>query len=100
MPLKLSLRKSISLVRACELESGCGQKDCRQIGLQVASRELKVFIRQRHVAERVEELVTQHNRCGGQLWVGGSQPPLLLAFLNLKQAGTSRLALVTSSPPL
>ena len=60
--------------------------------------------------ERVEELVTQHNRCGGKLWapwcctlyrlyrgwcsqarhipteVGGSQPPLLLAFLNLKQA--------------
>jgi len=41
--------------------------------------------RDQHVAERVEELVTQHNRCGGQLWVGGSQPPLLLAFLNLKQ---------------
>ncbi|CAE7948194.1 GATL10 [Symbiodinium sp. KB8] len=38
-----------------------------------------------HVVERVEELVTQHNRCGGKLWVGGSQPPLLLAFLNLKQ---------------
>ncbi|CAE7195994.1 GATL10 [Symbiodinium pilosum] len=38
-----------------------------------------------HVVERVEELVTQHNRCGGNLWVGGSQPPLLLAFLNLKQ---------------
>ena len=32
----------------------------------------------------VEELVAQHNRCGGKLWVGGSQPPLLLAFLNLK----------------
>ncbi|CAJ1440239.1 unnamed protein product [Effrenium voratum] len=41
--------------------------------------------KEQHVAERVEELVTQHNRCGGQLWVGGSQPPLLLAFLNLKQ---------------
>jgi len=37
------------------------------------------------VVERVEELVRQHNRCGGKLWVGGSQPPLLLAFLNLKQ---------------
>ena len=22
----------------------------------------------RHVVERVEELVTQHNRCGGNLW--------------------------------
>jgi len=39
-------------------------------------------------AERVEELVTQHNRCGGKLWVGGSQPPLLLAFLNLKPGET------------
>mmetsp|Transcript_38911 Transcript_38911/g.70184 ORF Transcript_38911/g.70184 Transcript_38911/m.70184 type:complete len:827 (-) Transcript_38911:39-2519(-) len=39
-------------------------------------------------AERVEELVRQHNRCGGKLWVGGSQPPLLLAFLNLKPGET------------
>lgn len=31
-------------------------------------------------ADRVEDVVRQHNNCGGKLWVGGSQPPLLLAF--------------------
>jgi len=41
--------------------------------------------KEQRVAERVEDLVAQHNRCGGKLWVGGSQPPLLLAFLNLKE---------------
>lgn len=30
--------------------------------------------------ERVERHVALHNECGGTLWVGGSQPPLLLAF--------------------
>lgn len=34
------------------------------------------------IAERVEDLVQRHNACGGRLWVGGSQPPLLLAFLS------------------
>jgi len=30
--------------------------------------------------ERVEQFIKQHNDCNGALWVGGSQPPLLLAF--------------------
>lgn len=38
--------------------------------------------KERRIAERVESLVTKHNKCGGKLWVGGSQPPLLLAFLD------------------
>lgn len=37
---------------------------------------------EQRVAERVEDLVSQHNACGGKLWDGGSQPPLLLAFLS------------------
>eukprot|EP00927_Polykrikos_kofoidii_P078714 TRINITY_DN7552_c0_g1_i1.p1 TRINITY_DN7552_c0_g1~~TRINITY_DN7552_c0_g1_i1.p1 ORF type:complete len:883 (-),score=141.75 TRINITY_DN7552_c0_g1_i1:47-2695(-) len=32
--------------------------------------------------ERVKKLVERHNGCSGGLWVGGSQPPLLLAFHN------------------
>merc|ERR1712178_352409 len=32
--------------------------------------------------EKVENLVAQHNKCNGKLWIGGSQPPLLLALLN------------------
>jgi len=34
----------------------------------------------KQMARRVEELVAQHNACGGEMWIGGSQPPLLLAF--------------------
>lgn len=30
---------------------------------------------------RVEGLVKDHNNCDGKLWVGGSQPPMLLALL-------------------
>jgi len=32
------------------------------------------------ITDRVEAAVQQHNDCGGHLWVGGSQPPLLIAF--------------------
>lgn len=35
-----------------------------------------------HALERVEAIIAAHNRCNGRLWVGGSQPPLLLAFLD------------------
>jgi len=35
------------------------------------------------LTDRVEKLVKEHNKCGGSLWLGGSQPPLLLAFLEL-----------------
>lgn len=35
---------------------------------------------QLHYAEEVETWVALHNRCKGKLWVGGSQPPLLLSF--------------------
>eukprot|EP00434_Breviolum_minutum_P032025 symbB.v1.2.028321.t1/scaffold2879.1/size76250/3 len=41
--------------------------------------------RDQHVVERIEELVEQQNRCGGELWAGASQVPLLLAFLNPKK---------------
>eukprot|EP00929_Paragymnodinium_shiwhaense_P064608 TRINITY_DN3239_c0_g1_i1.p1 TRINITY_DN3239_c0_g1~~TRINITY_DN3239_c0_g1_i1.p1 ORF type:complete len:589 (-),score=105.27 TRINITY_DN3239_c0_g1_i1:436-2202(-) len=33
------------------------------------------------ISERVEKLVQQHNDCEGGIWIGGSQPPMLLAFL-------------------
>eukprot|EP00929_Paragymnodinium_shiwhaense_P043965 TRINITY_DN22566_c0_g1_i1.p1 TRINITY_DN22566_c0_g1~~TRINITY_DN22566_c0_g1_i1.p1 ORF type:complete len:900 (-),score=234.15 TRINITY_DN22566_c0_g1_i1:572-3271(-) len=36
-----------------------------------------------NVAEKVAEHVTLHNECKGTLWLGGSQPPLLLAFMNI-----------------
>jgi len=38
--------------------------------------------REQRAVDRVQALVAQHNSCGGTLWVGGSQPPLLLAFLD------------------
>jgi len=37
------------------------------------------------MAERVEHFVGMHNQCDGKLWVGGSQPPLLLAFLSVPE---------------
>eukprot|EP00446_Apocalathium_sp_SHHI-4_P038380 CAMPEP_0177307918 /NCGR_PEP_ID=MMETSP0368-20130122/8499_1 /TAXON_ID=447022 ORGANISM="Scrippsiella hangoei-like, Strain SHHI-4" /NCGR_SAMPLE_ID=MMETSP0368 /ASSEMBLY_ACC=CAM_ASM_000363 /LENGTH=317 /DNA_ID=CAMNT_0018766717 /DNA_START=54 /DNA_END=1003 /DNA_ORIENTATION=- len=40
-----------------------------------------------HVVMKVEEFVAKHNSCGGKLWVGGSQPPLLLAFLSIPPGG-------------
>lgn len=36
------------------------------------------------VSRRVEELVAQHTACGGKMWIGGSQPLLLLAFFARK----------------
>jgi lipopolysaccharide biosynthesis glycosyltransferase len=32
------------------------------------------------ISERIDKLVHRHNECGGKLWLGGSQPPMLLAF--------------------
>eukprot|EP00971_Amphidinium_carterae_P231564 4595638-Amphidinium_carterae.1 len=37
---------------------------------------------ERRITQKVEAWVSAHNKCGGTLWVGGSQPPLLLAFLD------------------
>eukprot|EP00929_Paragymnodinium_shiwhaense_P066511 TRINITY_DN33371_c0_g1_i2.p1 TRINITY_DN33371_c0_g1~~TRINITY_DN33371_c0_g1_i2.p1 ORF type:complete len:1061 (+),score=137.46 TRINITY_DN33371_c0_g1_i2:334-3516(+) len=36
----------------------------------------------KHMSKRVEELVALHNDCAGGIWLGGSQPPMLLAFFN------------------
>mmetsp|Transcript_100630 Transcript_100630/g.290670 ORF Transcript_100630/g.290670 Transcript_100630/m.290670 type:complete len:413 (+) Transcript_100630:28-1266(+) len=33
-----------------------------------------------HLSERIEGIVRRHNACGGNLWRGGSQPPLLMAL--------------------
>lgn len=35
--------------------------------------------------QRIEFWVDVHNRCAGSLWKGGSQPPLLLAFLETSE---------------
>merc|ERR1712203_27078 len=43
--------------------------------------------KERSVTERIERLIVQQNQCEGRLWLGGSQPPLLLAFFNQTSKG-------------
>eukprot|EP00927_Polykrikos_kofoidii_P074172 TRINITY_DN70144_c0_g1_i1.p1 TRINITY_DN70144_c0_g1~~TRINITY_DN70144_c0_g1_i1.p1 ORF type:complete len:928 (+),score=124.59 TRINITY_DN70144_c0_g1_i1:142-2784(+) len=38
--------------------------------------------RSSQITERVEQFIRLHNKCNGNLWLGGSQPPLLLALYN------------------
>mmetsp|Transcript_1741 Transcript_1741/g.5608 ORF Transcript_1741/g.5608 Transcript_1741/m.5608 type:complete len:782 (-) Transcript_1741:43-2388(-) len=80
-PVKMD--KFLRKPKNCNAHFGNYKKLLRQAAYNVGviAVNLQRWKEQR-VAERVEGFVAQHNKCGGKLWVGGSQPPLLLAFLD------------------
>eukprot|EP00928_Gymnodinium_smaydae_P053238 TRINITY_DN3727_c0_g2_i1.p1 TRINITY_DN3727_c0_g2~~TRINITY_DN3727_c0_g2_i1.p1 ORF type:complete len:439 (+),score=65.69 TRINITY_DN3727_c0_g2_i1:88-1404(+) len=47
--------------------------------------------------QRVERWISLHNECGGTLWYGGSQPPLLLAFYNHTESSSEDILVLDAA---